>query len=136
MLEVIQIPVLQDNYLYLIIDKSTGLTACIDPAVADPVISKLKELNKNLDYILNTHHHYDHVGANLELKEKYNCRIIGNEKDKERIPGINIFVNEGDNFNVGESNSIVMAVSGHTIGHICYHFPEDKLIFCGDTLFL
>jgi|TARA_B100000287_G_C20586964_1_gene762637 hydroxyacylglutathione hydrolase len=135
MLEVIQIPVLQDNYLYLIIDKPTGLTACIDPAVADPVISKLKELNKNLDYILNTHHHYDHVGANLELKEKYNCRIIGNEKDKERIPGINIFVNEGDNFNVGESNSIVMAVSGHTIGHICYHFPEDKLIFCGDTLF-
>ena len=86
-------------------------------------------MNKNLDYILNTHHHYDHVGANLELKEKYNCRIIGNEKDKERIPGINIFVNEGDNFNVGESNSIVMAVSGHTIGHICYHFPEDKANF-------
>ena len=135
MLDVIQIPVLQDNYLYLIIDKSTGLTACVDPAVADPVISKLNELNKNLDYILNTHHHFDHVGANLELKKKYNCKIIGNEKDKERIPGINIFLNEGDNFSVGESKSIVMAVSGHTIGHICFHFPEDKLIFCGDTLF-
>ena len=135
MLDVIQIPVLQDNYLYLIIDKSTGLTACVDPAVADPVISKLNELNKNLDFILNTHHHFDHVGANLELKKKYNCKIIGNEKDKERIPGINIFLNEGDNFSVGESKSIVMAVSGHTIGHICFHFPEDKLIFCGDTLF-
>ena len=126
---------LEDNFSYLLIDELTKSTIVIDPSEAKPIINKIESLNLKLKFIMNTHHHYDHVGANLELKEKYNCRIIGNEKDKERIPGINIFVNEGDNFNVGESNSIVMAVSGHTIGHICYHFPEDKLIFCGDTLF-
>ena len=135
MLKIIQIPVLKDNYIYLIIEESTGITACVDPAVYEPVDSKLNELGKKLDFILNTHHHNDHVGANIQLQKKYDCKIVGNEKDKARIPGINIFLNEGDKFFIGNTHCEVIEASGHTIGHICYHFPEDKLVFCGDTLF-
>ena len=135
MLKIIQIPVLKDNYIYLIIEELTGITACIDPAVYEPVDSKLNQLGRKLDFILNTHHHNDHVGANIQLQKKYNCKIVGNEKDKARIPGINIFLNEGDKFFIGNTHCEVIEASGHTIGHICYHFPEDKLVFCGDTLF-
>ena len=80
MLEIFQIPVLNDNYIYLIIDAKTGKTACVDPAVHEPVIQKLEELDKKLDFIINTHHHNDHVGANLKLKKEYKCEIVGNEK--------------------------------------------------------
>ena len=96
---------------------------------------KLEELDKKLDFILNTHHHNDHVGANLKLKKKYKCEIVGNEKDKARIPGISIFVKEGDTFKLGDSGCRVIEVSGHTMGHICYYFSKESLIFCGDTLF-
>jgi hydroxyacylglutathione hydrolase len=121
MLEIFQIPVLNDNYIYLITDAKSGKTACVDPALHDPVIEKLEELDKKLDFILNTHHHNDHVGANLQLKA--------------RIPGISIFVNEGDTFKLGDSECRVIEVSGHTLGHICYYFSKESLIFCGDTLF-
>ena len=116
MLEIFQIPVLNDNYIYLIIDAKSGKTACVDPALHEPVIEKLEELDKKLDFILNTHHHNDHVGANLKLQKKYKCEIVGNEKDKARIPGISIFVNEGDTFKLGDSECRVIEVSGHTWG--------------------
>ena len=135
MLEIFQFPVLNDNYIYLIIDAKTGKTACIDPATHEPVIEKLEQLDKKLDFILNTHHHWDHVGANLKLQKKFKCEIVGNEKDKKRIPGISIFVNEGDKFKLGDSVSSVIDVSGHTLGHISYYFSKESLIFCGDTLF-
>ena len=120
MLEIFQIPVLNDNYIYLIIDAKSGKTACVDPALHEPVIERLEKLDKKLDFILNTHHHNDHVGANLQLQKKYKCEIVGNEKDKARIPGISIFVNEGDTFKLGDSECRVIEVSGHTLGHICY----------------
>ena len=135
MLEIFQIPVLNDNYIYLIIDSKSGKTACVDPAIHEPVVEKLEKLDKKLDFILNTHHHWDHVGANLKLQKKYKCEIVGNEKDKKRIPGISIFVNEGDKFKLGDSESNVIDVSGHTMGHISYYFAKESLIFCGDTLF-
>ena len=135
MLEIFQIPVLNDNYIYLIIDAKSGKTACVDPALHEPVIEKLEELDKKLDFILNTHHHNDHVGANLQLQKKYKCEIVGNEKDKARIPGISILMNEGDKFKLGDSECRVIEVSGHTLGHICYYFSKESLIFCGDTLF-
>ena len=135
MLEIFQIPVLNDNYIYLVIDAKSGKTACVDPALHEPVVEKLEELDKKLDFILNTHHHNDHVGANLKLQKKYKCEIVGNEKDKLRIPGISIFVNEGDTFKLGDSVCRVIDVSGHTLGHICYYFSKESLIFCGDTLF-
>ena len=111
MLEIFQIPVLNDNYIYLITDAKSGRQQ-VDPALHDPVIEKLEELDKKLDFILNTHHHNDHVGANLQLQKKYKCEIVGNEKDKARIPGISIFVNEGDTFKLGDSECRVIEVSG------------------------
>ena len=135
MLEIFQIPVLNDNYIYLIIDAKSGKTACVDPALHAPVIEKLEELDKKLDFILNTHHHNDHVGANLQLQKRYKCEIVGNEKDKARIPGISIFVYEGDSIKLGDSECRGIEVSGHTLGHICYYFSKESLIFCGDTLF-
>ena len=135
MLNVKQLPVLNDNYVYLIIDEITQTTACVDPAISGPVIETLEDENLSLDFILNTHHHLDHVGANLELKKKYGCKIIGSERDSSRIPGIDIKLNEGDFFEIGESKCKIFDVSGHTEGHIAFYFKKENLIFCGDTLF-
>ena len=135
MLEIKQIPVLNDNYIYLIIDSETKISACIDPALSEPVINLLQKENLSLNYILNTHHHFDHVGANLDLKKKYDCKIIGNKKDSSRIPGIDIKLDEGDFFEIGSSRCKVIEVSGHTNGHVAYYFKEENVIFCGDTLF-
>lgn len=135
MILVKQIPALNDNYIYIVIDKSTKKTACIDPALSINVIEFLEKENLSLDFILNTHHHFDHVGGNLELKEKYGCKVIGNKNDASRIPGIDILLNEGDTMNVGESSFKVFEVSGHTEGHICFYFSKDLVLFCGDTLF-
>ncbi len=135
MLNVKQLPVLNDNYVYLIIDEITQTTACVDPAISVPVIETLEDENLSLDFILNTHHHLDHVGANLELKKKYGCKIIGSERDSSRIPGIDIKLNEGDFFEIGESKCKIFDVSGHTEGHIAFYFKKENLIFCGDTLF-
>jgi len=135
MLIIKQIPVLNDNYLFLIYDRNTKKSGCVDPAVSAPVINELEKENLGLDFILNTHHHLDHVGANLDLKKKYGCKIVGNQKDSKRIPGIDIMLSEGDTFQFGESTCKILEVSGHTNGHIAFYFKEDSCIFCGDTLF-
>mgnify|MGYP001181915917 CR=1 FL=1 len=135
MISIKQIPVLNDNYIYIAVDESTKKTACIDPAISINVIDFLEKENLSLDFILNTHHHFDHVGGNLELKEKYRCKIIGNKYDASRIPGIDILMTEGDTMNIGESSFKVLEVSGHTKGHISFYFSEDLVLFCGDTLF-
>ena len=89
----------------------------------------------NLDFIFNTHHHNDHVGGNLEIKGITGCKIIGPEIDKKRIPGIDIGVKNKERIRLGESNINIYEIPGHTTGHICFYFPEDSLLFCGDTLF-
>ncbi len=135
MLEIVQLPVLSDNYIYLIHEPSAGLTAVVDPAEADPVLTALQERNWKLDFILNTHHHWDHVGGNLELKELTGCRIVGARLDRERIPGIELELDEGDVFDMGSSQANIISVWGHTCGHIAYWFANDQALFCGDTLF-
>ena len=135
MLKIIQIPVLNDNYVYIITESISRVTACIDPSVSDAVVIYLDKNNLKLDYILNTHHHNDHVGGNLELKDKYGCKIIGSLKDQERIPGIDIALNENDLFSIGRSTLKVIDTPGHTIGHVCFYFEEDQVLFSGDTIF-
>jgi len=135
MLTIRQIPVLTDNYIYLIHDQLSEKTAVVDPALVDPVLSELSNSGWSLDYILNTHHHADHVGGNLGLKSETGCTIVGSRSDAKRIPGIDIELGEGDIFELGESVAKVLAVSGHTIGHIAYWFGVDDALFCGDTLF-
>lgn len=132
-MEVIQIPVLNDNYIYLI--HGGGKTAVVDPAVAESVLKELKKQGWNLDYIINTHHHWDHVGANLELKNKTNAKILGYKGDKIRIPGIDIELTDDEMFNLCGEECKVMFVPGHTLGHIAYYFSQSGNLFCGDTLF-
>ncbi len=135
MLEIIQIAVLSDNYVYLLHDEASNITAVVDPAVEAPVSATLEAKGWSLDYILNTHHHHDHVGANLTLKELYNCVIAGPKADAARIPGIDIALADGDSFMLGSSRATVFDVPGHTHGHIAWYFKDAHALFCGDTLF-
>jgi hydroxyacylglutathione hydrolase len=126
---------LQDNYSYLIIDENS-LDACIiDPSEAKPIIDFVENNNINLKYILNTHHHYDHVGGNKELKSKYNAKIIGFKKDCDRIPEIDILVEDLEIWKRDNFEAKVYHIPGHTTGHIAFHFFNEKKIFTGDTLF-
>ena len=135
MLDIIQIPVLTDNYIYLLHDPESGDTAVVDPALAQPVLDLLEAKGWPLIYILNTHHHWDHVGGNLELKQKTGCQIIAAHLDSGRIPGIDSGVFEGDIISLGQHQARVIATPGHTSGHIVYYFAKDEALFCGDTLF-
>ena len=135
MLEIIQLPVLKDNYIYVLHDHSQQQTAVVDPALAEPVIELLNSKGWHLNYILNTHHHNDHTGGNLALKDQTDCLIMASEFDAKRIPGVDIGLNEGDEFFLGTSLFKVISTPGHTHGHICYYSPENAALFCGDTLF-
>ena len=126
---------LKDNYSYLIIDKN-NLDACvIDPSEAKPIIDFIESNNINLKYILNTHHHFDHVGGNIELKKKYNSKVIGFKGDKDRIPEIDTLVDDLEIWKKGNFEAKIYHIPGHTTGHIAFHFFKEKKIFTGDTLF-
>jgi hydroxyacylglutathione hydrolase len=126
---------LKDNYSYLIIDESNNDACVIDPSEAKPIIDFIKNSKINLKYILNTHHHYDHVGGNLELKKKYNSIVVGFEGDKDRIPEIDILVKDNQVWKESNFEAKIFHIPGHTSGHIAYHFFKEKKIFTGDTLF-
>ena len=128
------IPCLSDNYSYLIVEKDTNTVSIIDPSefsACNEVIKKYKKL----DYILNTHHHADHVDGNLQLKKKYNSKILGFIGDKDRIPGIDIFLKENQYQKIGGLLFKVIFIPGHTRGHIAFYFEKEKVVFTGDTLF-
>ena len=135
MLEVLVINCLADNYSYLIRDKKTNAVGVIDPSEFKAVNSKIEKTYRKLDFILNTHHHNDHVGGNLELKKKYNSKIICSKLDEKRIPGADIKKNEGEEFLIGETKFQVISVPGHTLGHIAFYSENSKIIFTGDTIF-
>ncbi len=135
-LEIKQIPVLNDNYVYLARCPETEQTAVVDPAVVDPVLDALAEAGWTLTHILNTHHHADHTGGNLQLKDKTGCTIVGPRADRERIPGIDIEVGDGETYDLGNATAQVFDVPGHTRGHIAYWFDGSDALFCGDTLFV
>ncbi|KAK4566606.1 hypothetical protein RGQ29_002750 [Quercus rubra] len=134
-LQIELVPCLSDNYAYLLHDVDTGTVGVVDPSEALPVIDALKRKNRNLTYILNTHHHYDHTGGNEELKERYGAKVIGSAIDRDRIPGIDIILNDGDKWMFAGHEVVVMETPGHTRGHISFYFPGSGVIFTGDTLF-
>jgi hydroxyacylglutathione hydrolase len=135
MLNIEVISCLSDNYSYLIHDDITDLVGVIDPSEFSPINKLITKKYKKLDYILNTHHHFDHVGGNIELKKKYNSKIVGSKIDKDRIPEIDILLDDGENFKFGNINFISIHVPGHTKGHIAFYSESNKVIFTGDTLF-
>jgi len=126
---------LKDNYSYLIIDETNKNACVVDPSEGKPIINFIENNKINLKYILNTHHHYDHVGGNLELKKKYNSNIIGFKEDKDRIPGVDIFVENNQIWKKDNFEAKIYHIPGHTTGHIAYYFFNEKKIFTGDTLF-
>lgn len=130
-----QFPCLSDNYGYLLHDPETGATAAIDTPEVAPILKALEEKGWTLTHILNTHHHFDHAGGNLELKEKTGCTIIGPKGEAQRIPGIDIALGDGDTCPFGSREAKVLEVGGHTLGHIAYYFPQDGIAFVGDALF-
>jgi hydroxyacylglutathione hydrolase len=134
-LEVVQLAVLQDNYVYLVREPASGAVGVVDPAVVEPVTAALAARGWRLSHILNTHHHGDHVGGNLELKRLTGCTIVGPRHDRARIPGIDVEIGEGDVYRFGEAEAHVFFVPGHTRGHIAYWFEDEGVLFCGDTLF-
>ncbi|MGE5475599.1 MAG: hydroxyacylglutathione hydrolase [Bacteroidales bacterium] len=130
-----QLAVLSDNYVYLLHEPESGATAVVDPAVAAPVLARLAERGWRLTHILNTHHHHDHTGGNLELKRATGAQVVGARRDAVRIPGIDVEVREGDTFLLGHAAAMVFETPGHTDGHIAFWFPDSQALFCGDTLF-
>jgi hydroxyacylglutathione hydrolase len=126
---------LQDNYSYLIIDETNNDACVIDPSEAKPIISFVEKKNINLRYILNTHHHFDHIGGNEELKKKYNSIVVGYKDDAERIPEINVLVKDNQIWKADNFEAKIIHIPGHTTGHISFYFFNEKLIFTGDTLF-
>jgi hydroxyacylglutathione hydrolase len=135
-LQIEVIPVLSDNYMYLLHEPEEGVTAVVDPPVAGTVLGRLDAAGRRLDWILSTHHHGDHTGGNLELKAATGCRIAGPAGERDAIPGIDVVLSEGDVFALGAERATVIETPGHTRGHVSYWFAGANALFCADALFV
>lgn len=135
-MKIYRLPVLQDNYIFLLVNPKTASAAVVDPAVADPVLQELGRLQVQLIAILNTHHHHDHIGGNKRLLECFpQAQVYGGALDQGRIPGQTIALQAGDEITVVGERAEILFVPGHTRAHIAYYFPDSQDLFCGDTLF-
>jgi hydroxyacylglutathione hydrolase len=134
-LEVIRIPVLSDNYIWLVRENTSGEVMVVDPAVAEPVLAKADELGWKITNIWNTHWHPDHTGGNAAIKAATGCTITGPAAEYERIPTLDMQVSGGDVVQFGTTKAHVIDVPAHTAGHIAFHFDYEHVIFVGDTLF-
>ena len=135
MLDIFIIKCLSDNFSYLIRDRNTNTVGVVDPSEFLVVDKEIQKKYKKLDFILNTHHHDDHVGGNLKLKEKYGSKIVCSKQDKNNIVGSDIVLNDGDIFSFGEINFDILHIPGHTLGHIAFYSKKSRAVFTGDTLF-
>ncbi|MCR9149511.1 MAG: hydroxyacylglutathione hydrolase [Rhodobacteraceae bacterium] len=133
-LDLVTVPCLSDNYAYLIHEAATGATACVDVPEAAPILAALDERDWKLSHILITHHHHDHVGGVAALAGATGARVIGAAADAHRLPPLDEAVAEGDTVRVGMAEGRVIDVSGHTMGHIAFHFPDSALVFTADSL--
>lgn len=135
MLEIVRVPVLSDNYSWLVHDADSGRTLVIDPGEARPVLDAAAARGWTIDAIWATHWHPDHVGGNAAIKAATGARVTGPEAERVKIDTLDEGVGEGDTVSLGTHRAQVMTVPGHTAGHIAFHFADDGVIFTGDTLF-
>lgn len=133
-LEILTIPCLDDNYAFILRDKATGTIALVDAPDAPPIIAALDERGWGLDLILLTHHHYDHVDGVPDLLAKYGSKVIGAKADAHRLPPLDTALEDEEEVRVGDTVGTNFDVSGHTIGHIAFHFPTANAAFTADSL--
>ena len=135
MIEVVRIPALSDNYIWLAHDDASGETIVVDPAEPAPVLAAAEARGWRIDAIWNTHWHPDHTGGNAAIKEATGCTVIAPAAEAARIPTADRLVAEGDTVMLGEHVATVLEVPAHTAGHIAYYLPDAEMVFVGDTLF-
>lgn len=134
-LEVVRIPVLSDNYVWMAHEPASGETIVVDPAVAEPVLAEADARGWRISQIWNTHWHPDHTGGNEAIKAATGCRITGPAAEAARIPTLDRMVAEGDRVAIGSVEAEVIEVPAHTAGHIAFYLPTEDTVFVGDTLF-
>jgi len=134
-LEIIRIPVLSDNYVWLVHEPASKETTVIDPAVAPPILAEAEQSGWTITQIWNTHWHPDHTGGNADIKQATGCTITGPAAEAERIPTLDRHVSEGDSVKLGDVIADVIDVPAHTAGHIAFHIADERAAFVGDTLF-
>ncbi len=135
MVEIVRIPALSDNYIWLVHEESSRETIVVDPAVAEPVLAEAEKRGWRIGQIWNTHWHPDHTGGNAAIKAATGCSITGPAAEAHRIPTLDRHVREGDTVSLGPLTAHVLEVPAHTVGHIAFHLAEAAAIFVGDTLF-
>jgi len=134
-MRILPVPVLQDNYSYLVIDEADRTATVVDCAEVAPVLDAARSEGVKIIAVLSTHHHYDHVGGNEELARSTPVRVYGNADDADRIPALTDGVRAGDSVHLGHSVAQVIFIPAHTSGHVAFHFPREGVVFTGDTLF-
>lgn len=135
-LRVKPVPCLQDNYLWLLREDATGAVAICDPGEAGPAIAAVEAAGGQLDQILLTHHHADHIGGVAALKARFpRAKVVGAAIDAHRLPPLDLMVMDGDVVRLGATRAVVLHLPGHTTGHIAYHFITDNILMCGDVIF-
>lgn len=133
-LQIVTVPCLTDNYAYLAHDAATGATAVVDVPEAAPILNALSERDWHASHILITHHHDDHVAGVRALAAATGARVIGAAADRHRLPHLDETVEPGDTIRIGMYSGTVIDVSGHTVGHVAYHFPDSAVVFTADSL--
>lgn len=134
-LEIVRVPILRDNYVWLVHDAASGDTMVVDPGEADPVLAAAEARGWRIGAIWNTHWHGDHTGGNAAVKAATGATVIAPAAEADKIPTADRLVREGDEVRLGSHVARVLEVPGHTAGHIAYHFAADQAVFVGDTLF-
>ncbi len=130
-----RVPMLSDNYAWLLTDQATAIAGFVDPADADAAMAAVQAADGRLDFILLTHHHDDHIAGAAKLAAMTGAKTVGNQADQRRLPKLDIALAEGDDFMLGDAKARIIDTPGHTVGHIAYAFEADSVLLSGDTLF-